>query len=80
MKEVIYHNNGVVIDLIVARSRKNGELAMAKPCSDCLPIIQAFGIRYVYYSNYEGYFAKELASEMETHHLCASHLAKMRRD
>jgi hypothetical protein len=67
------------IDLIVIRSRKNGELGMAKPCSVCLPVIKDFGIRYVYYTNYHGYISRELAKDMKSTHLCASHLAQMRR-
>jgi hypothetical protein len=59
------------IDLIVIRSLKTGELAMAKPCSSCLPQIKEFGIRYVYYSNNKGYISKELACNMETDHISA---------
>lgn len=70
----------MVIDLIVVRARKNGELAMAKPCSGCLPILKRFGnIRHIYYSNYEGYFSRESIFDMETDHLCSSQLAKLRK-
>jgi len=68
------------VDLIVVRSLKNGEMSMAKPCSACLPVIKSYGVRYVYYSNFDGYISREVCAEMSTTHLCASHLAKMRKD
>lgn len=67
------------LDLMVIRLLKDGSTAMAKPCYDCLPIIQLLDIRYVYYTNYQGELVRELASEMTTQHRCSGHLARLYR-
>ena len=54
-------------------------MAIAKPCYDCLPVIQAAGIRHVYYSDREGNMVKENASTMSTNHKCASHYVRLAR-
>lgn len=66
------------LDLIVIRSLKSGQLGMAKPCSNCLPVIQEYGVRYVYYSNYEGYITKEPAINMKTNYITSGNLKKIR--
>lgn len=41
--------------LFVARSLKNGQSALAKPCSGCQRAIRDFGISRVYYTTEDGY-------------------------
>ena len=66
----------VVLDLIIIRCRKDGTRAMAKPCVKCLPCIQSAGVRYIYYTDWEGKLVKELASEMITTHVCSKSLCE----
>jgi deoxycytidylate deaminase len=40
--------------LIVVRVLKNGKLACAKPCEKCLTFAKSYGIKKVYYSNWDG--------------------------
>lgn len=40
--------------MLVVRIRKNGELALAKPCKSCQGFIDHVGIRKVYFSNNKG--------------------------
>lgn len=40
--------------IYVARSRKDGSMAMAKPCSHCLSFLREVGIKNVYYTNSTG--------------------------
>jgi deoxycytidylate deaminase len=39
---------------VVRLSNRGPGLTMAKPCKHCQEVIQAAGIRKVYYTNYEG--------------------------
>ena len=64
---------------MVVRVRKDGTTAIAKPCYDCLPIIQSLNVRYVYYTDYNGDLRREAASTMTTQHKCSSHLARLHR-
>jgi len=41
-------------DLIVLRYKANGNLSMAKPCSECQRHIKEAGIRRVHYSDWSG--------------------------
>lgn len=41
--------------IYVARKNKQGELAMARPCSRCEKLIRSCGIRRIYYSCEGGY-------------------------
>ena len=70
-----YEND--TVDLLVVRMRKDKTVAIAKPCYDCLPIIQCLGIRYVYYTNRDGELVRESAANMTTEHRCSSHLARL---
>ena len=67
--------NGV-LDLIIIRCHKDGTRAMAKPCAKCLPCIQSAGVRYIYYTDWEGKLVRELASEMITTHVCSKSLCE----
>jgi hypothetical protein len=57
------------IDMLVIRCRKDGSKSMAKPCVKCLPRIQKAGVRYVYYTDWDGNIQKELAKDMENSHV-----------
>jgi tRNA(Arg) A34 adenosine deaminase TadA len=46
------------LDLYVARVKRNGELALAKPCDECMRLIEIAGIRNVYYSVGPDQYAK----------------------
>jgi hypothetical protein len=84
VKKVFYHvkeeYKAIQVDLIVFRVLKNGNLGMAKPCSGCLPLIKKANIRYVYYTTSapNPYIEKEMAKIMQTKHMCAGALSKMR--
>jgi deoxycytidylate deaminase len=40
--------------IYVARRRKDGSRAMAKPCEECMKILKNVGIRDIYYTDNEG--------------------------
>ena len=42
-------------DLFVARKHKNGTLAMARPCAGCMSLLNACGIKRVFYTTENGY-------------------------
>jgi len=69
-------SENVVLDLIIIRCRKDGSRAMAKPCVKCLPCIRSAGVRYIYYTDWEGKLIRELASEMVTTHVCSKSLCE----
>jgi hypothetical protein len=69
-------SDNVVLDLIIIRCRKDGSRAMAKPCVRCLPCIRSAGVRYIYYTDWEGNLIRELASEMITTHVCSKNLCE----
>lgn len=46
------------IKLYIARTRKDRNLALAKPCSVCQAMIDAAGIKEVYYSTKNGNFLR----------------------
>lgn len=41
--------------MYVVRVRSDGSIGLALPCSSCMALIKAVGIREVFYSTYEGY-------------------------
>lgn len=41
-------------DMLVVRVTKDNKLTMAKPCKACMHIMQDYGIRNIYYSDWEG--------------------------
>lgn len=57
-------------DLIVIRVIKDGNIAMAKPCKNCLArLLREPLLRHVYYSTSSGYITRELVTDMHTTHL-----------
>ena len=46
--------------IYVYREDKFGKIAMCKPCSACMLLIRKAGIRYVYYTDKDGYNKLEL--------------------
>lgn len=62
------------IDLIVVRVTRcpDRPIAMAKPCRQCLPILQMIGVRHIYYTGPDGVLVREYAAEMTTDHIPAS--------
>ena len=61
-----------VVDIFVMRVRKDGTLAIAKPCLDCLTVLKRINIRHVYYTNFEGRVVVERAQDMVSSHKCKS--------
>lgn len=47
------------VSLYVYRELKNGTISCARPCKACLKLIKDLGIRYIYYSDWDGSFVKE---------------------
>lgn len=45
-------------DLVNVRIGKRGNIAMAKPCDDCMRLLAAFAFRDVYFTNELGEFQK----------------------
>lgn len=41
--------------IYVARALRDGSLALAKPCSSCLKLIKAVGLKSIYYSTNNGF-------------------------
>jgi len=41
--------------IYVYRQRRDGSLALARPCSSCYSFIKSCGIKYVYYTDYDSY-------------------------
>lgn len=46
--------------ICVYREFKNGKLALAKPCFACMNAIKDFGIKDIYYTDYEGTIHKRI--------------------
>jgi len=44
--------------VIVVRVRRDGRLAMAKPCQNCLRSLLSVGVAEIYYSNHDGEIVK----------------------
>jgi hypothetical protein len=61
----------ITIDLVVIRSLKDGQMSMAKPCVRCYAAIKQLGVRYVYYSTFQGYITREKVENMDCGHVCA---------
>jgi deoxycytidylate deaminase len=40
--------------IFVVRIMRNGELSMARPCDDCLELLNSYGVRAFYYTDYDG--------------------------
>lgn len=40
--------------IFIYRAMKIGT-GLAKPCEDCLPILNAYGVKRIFYTDYEGY-------------------------
>ena len=47
-----YRKNAIVY---VGRTTKDGNLAMAKPCHDCTKILKKYGVKRVWYSDFDGW-------------------------
>lgn len=58
--------------LIVLRVNSHGQLVNSKPCKDCTEQLKLFGLKNVYYSNYEGRIHLEKIKDMHTTHICRS--------
>ena len=56
-------------NLVIVRTLKDGKKTMAKPCKKCLPIIKKHGIKFVFYTNWEGTLVQERAAHMESTHI-----------
>lgn len=44
----------------IYRETKNGNIAMARPCSFCTQLLRSVGINKIHYSDYNGYKTEEL--------------------
>jgi len=57
-------------DIFVYRATARDELAMARPCDECLKVLAEAGIRRVYYTTEDGYDMETLEDgKTETGHL-----------
>lgn len=74
--ENVSTNNNYVVDLVVVRVRKDGSIAMAKPCKECLPVIKEKNVRCVHYTDTNGKLITEPVASMISGHLCSSHKAR----
>jgi len=45
--------------LFVVRINNSGNFTMARPCDMCLTLIRKYGIRVVYYTNFDGNVVRE---------------------
>jgi hypothetical protein len=61
----------VVVDIVVVRCKKNGEVSMARPCRSCLKVIKNVGVRFVFYTDWNGVLRKENAKDMIPFYVCA---------
>jgi len=48
------------VRIYIYRETRNGELAMARPCSACLTRIKELGIKYISYTTDSGYASERL--------------------
>lgn len=46
----VLRKSGYGAKIYVARVKKDGSLAMAKPCSKCMPALKAMGVEMVFWS------------------------------
>lgn len=60
--------------LVVIRINSNSNITGSKPCKHCCNIIKAIGIKKVIYSDNDGIFVDEKASDM-----CSDHISLSRR-
>ena len=56
------------ITLIVSRVN-NDKFNISKPCMHCTNLIKMVGIKYIVYSDIDGYFIKEYVRELNTNHV-----------
>jgi len=47
-------------DLYIVRRHKNGSLAISRPCSGCMSLLRANGVRRVFFSIEGGYSCEEI--------------------
>lgn len=47
------------VSIYVYRELKNGKRSCARPCEACAQLIRDLGIRYVYYTDWDGNYVKE---------------------
>lgn len=47
-------------DVYVSRRHKNGSLAMSRPCSGCMSLLTACGVRRVFYTVENGYASEKI--------------------
>ena len=46
--------------IYIYRQRRNGSLALARPCSSCYSFLKSVGIKYIYYTDYDTYKMEKL--------------------
>lgn len=50
--------------LYLYRENKLGELAMCRPCKECMSFIRACAIKKIYYTTYDGYAEEYLEDQI----------------
>lgn len=60
-----------IIELFVARVTRQGEVRMAKPCSDCIELLKSshFHVSCVHYTNEKGEWVSETLTNMFSTHV-----------
>lgn len=56
-------------DIYVYRATAHDELAMARPCDECLKVLAEAGIRRIYYTTEQGYTVENINGESKVRHL-----------
>jgi len=57
------------VNMMIIRIQANDNLSLAKPCSNCLKIIQSNNINKIYYTDWDGNLIIERACDMTTTHM-----------
>lgn len=70
-KTCIVHNETVEIVVVRVKKIQGFPMAMAKPCSVCLPVLKQSGVDIVHYSDHNGMMKTETVCAMISDHVCA---------
>lgn len=62
MRKLLFSH--LVLDILIVRVRKDKTVGLAKPCVDCLSILQRMNIRHVYYTDTHGKLGKRIENRM----------------
>ena len=67
------------IDIVMIRVKKNGKIAISKPCYHCLQQLRKIKtMRNIHYINQDGIMVKEHITIIENKHICGSKMREIR--